>query len=205
MLYAFVAFAGLFAAGCNWILPIIFLMDEPTQKVKPEYGRLMGRRVAVVVWAKPSTLAVFPYARYDTCNAVTVKLRDTVAGVQTISASLIEEHIEMLPTSTVDPEEVGKAFDAEAVVFLELLEYQTRDPDSPQMLQGRITSSVVVYDLEEKNTAKNRYELSTVSVAVPEKPTGALSGDELQIRKETLSAFAEAVTQKFIEHEKALE
>jgi hypothetical protein len=33
---------------------------------------------------------------------------------------------------------------------------------------------------------------------------GALSGDELRIRKETLTTFAEAVARKFVEHEEEL-
>lgn len=191
-------------SGCNWLTPLAVLMPPPTKKVPPEYERLTGRRVAVVVWAKPSTLAVFPYARYDTANHVTTRLRNTVAGVQMISASRIEEYLESRPDMVIEPAAVGRQFDAEAVVFLELLTYQTRDPKSPQMLQGKITSSVVVYDLREEDETKQRYELSTVAVAVPDQPTGALADDERRIRKETLTTFAAAVSQKFVEHEEEL-
>lgn len=195
---------AMLAAGCNWLTPLAVLMPPPTKKVPAEYERLAGRRVAVVVWAKPSTLAVFPYARYDTANYVTTRIRDAVAGVEMISASRIEEYLESRPDMEIEPVAVGREFGADAVVFLELLTYQTRDAKAPQMLQGKITASVVAYDLNEDDESKQRYELSTVSVAVPDQPIGALSGDERRIRKETLTTFADAVAQKFVEHEEEL-
>lgn len=190
--------------GCNWFTPLAVILPPPTKKVPAEYERLSGRRVAVVVWAKPSTLAVFPYARYDTANHVTSRIRDTVPGVQMISASRVEEYLESRPDVVIEPVAVGREFAVDAVVFLELLNFQTRDAKSPQMLQGRITASVVVYDLKEPDETKHRYELATVAITNPDQPVGALAGDELRIRKETLTTFAETVARKFVEYEEEL-
>lgn len=187
--------------ACNLLLPAAVLMDPPTKTVPAEFARLGGRQVLVLVWARPATLAVFPFARYDTARHVCSKLRAMVPGVKLISPSRVEEYLEQSGEMMVDPVATGRHFDAEMVVFCELLTFQTRDPRTPQLLQGKITSSVVVYDLTGGEQESERYELSTAAVAVPEgQPVGAMSGQELQIRKETCEAFGEAVARKFVEH-----
>jgi hypothetical protein len=192
---------GTLFGGCNLLTPAAVLMDAPTKTVPAEFARLPGHRVAVVVWAKPATLAVFPFARYDTANHVCAKLRSMVPGLTMISASRVEEYLEQSSDMVVDPVEVGRHFGAEMVVFLELLTFQTRDPRTPQLVQGKITSSVVVYDLTDGDGTPRRYELSTASVTIPEdKPVGVMAADERRVRKETCEAFGEAVARKFVKH-----
>jgi hypothetical protein len=189
------------ATGCNWLIPGAVLMGPPTKKVEAEFSRLEGKRVAVLVWAPPAILTNYPYARYDIAKYAGDALESQIRGVTTVSARRVEDYVSKHPEGTVDPEMVGERFNAEVVVYLELLRYQMRSAESPHLYRGDIQASVVVYEMQAADGRPKRYELSAVGARHPEgAPVSIYNTTEQKLRKETSEIFAEKLAQKFKAH-----
>ena len=64
------------AAGCQAIAyPFIVFGEEPTVKVPAEYGKLAGKKVAIVVWADNETLMDYPFVRFEVASWVAQTLK----------------------------------------------------------------------------------------------------------------------------------
>lgn len=188
-------------AGCNLLIPGVILMGPPTKKVDPEFARLSGKRVVVLVWAAPGVLSKYPYARYDIAKYVADQLRSEIEEVHTVSANKVEREIRSRPHESGEPGEIGRLFEADVVVYLELLRYQMRHPESPHLFRGDISASVTVFDLTEFKDKPVRYHLSAASVIHPEgAPISVYNTTEQKLRKETSEIFAETVALKFKSH-----
>lgn len=195
---------SLLAAGCNLLVPAAVVMSPPTRKVPPEFARLSGHRVAVFVWVPPATMTVYPYARYDLARYVGDALARHVDGVQVVSAAGIEEFLNSTADPVVEPQELGRHFDADMVIYLQVLEFQVRDPATPNLLRARISASLSVVDLSDPTGRVATYPLSTVSVLYPRR--GSISVfdtrvDEREVRRAACEVFAEEVARRFYEHE----
>ena len=187
--------------GCNWLIPGMILAGPPTKKVEAEFSRLAGKKVLVLVWAPPAVLANYPYSRYDIAKYVGDALRSQIEDVTTVSARKVEDYVSRRPQGTADPEVVGRHFQAEVVVYLELLRYRMRLPESPHLYRGDIHASVVVFDLKTAGGEPGRYELSAASALHPEgAPVSIYNTSEQKLRKETCEIFAEKVALKFKAH-----
>ena len=189
------------SAGCNLLIPGMILAGPPTKKVEPEFSRLEGKKAVVLVWAPPAILSNYPFARYDIAKYVGSALRSQIKDVTTVSATRVEEYVRTRPHGTADPQEMGRHFKADVVVYLELLRYRMRWPDSPHLFRGDISSSVVVFEMNPEGREPVRYDLSSASALVPEgAPVSVHSTSEQKLRKETSEVFAEKVSLKFKEH-----
>ncbi len=196
-----VALVGL--AGCNWFLPLVFVLPD-TKTVPPEFSRLENQTVAVMVWAEPETLFDFPYVRLETASYIGDKLRREVDGIHLVNARKVEDFIERDAQVAHDARAVGQHFGADMVVYLELLEFQMRDPDAPEFIQGKIRASVRVYDLTGDPDEPEYFELQEVAVTYPEQPHLYTPEGEALVRRESYQQFAEVTARKFYEHEEAL-
>lgn len=190
-------------AGCSWLVPLVFL-HPGTKKVPAEFARLQGKTVAVMVWAEPETLYDYPYVRLELASYVSDKIRAHVKDVRLIDDRKVEDFIQKDPQAALEPHRVGEQFGADMVVYLELLEFQMRDPDSPALLQGRIDAAVNVHDLTADLDEAGRYELAGVETTHPEQPVlFSLTAADI-LRSETYDKFAEQVTRKFYAHDQEL-
>ncbi|UCG31677.1 MAG: hypothetical protein JSU68_08410 [Phycisphaerales bacterium] len=187
--------------GCNLLIPGMILAGPPTKKVEPEFARLAGKRVLVLVWTPPSILTNYPYARYDIAKYVGDALRSEIEDVTTVSSRHVEDYVSKRLDGTTDPPIAGRHFDADVVVYLELLRYRMRLPNTPNLYRGEIEASVVVFDLGTALGEPERYELSGVSVQHPEgAPVSIYNTTEQKLRKETSEIFAQKVALKFKSH-----
>ena len=189
--------------GCNWFLPLAFVLPD-TKTVPAEFALLENTTVVVMVWAEPETLFDYPYARLELASYVGDKIRREVDGVHVINARKVEDYIQREPAVAHDPRRVGEHFEAEMVVYLELLQFQIRDPDAPEFIQGVIQTAVRVHDLSSDPDEAQSYELQEVAVSYPDQPALFTPSGEQLVRRETYVAFGEAVARKFYDHEEAL-
>ena len=188
-------------SGCNLLIPGAILAGPPTKKVEPEFARLAGKRVLVLVWAPPSVLTNYPYARYDVAKYVGDALRSEIEDVTTVSARKVEDYVSKRLDGTADPPIAGRHFDADVVVYLELLRYRMRLPNTPNLYRGEIEASVVVFDMGTALGEPERFELSGVLAQHPEgAPVSIYNTTEQKLRKETSEIFAQKVALKFKSH-----
>ena len=191
-------------AGCNIVAPIVLLGDTK-KKVTAEFDKLPNSRVAVVVWTDPSTLFDYPYARLELATFVndklTAELTQRELGTDVVAPREVEDFLQKTPSAQIDPVKVGRQFRTDYVVYVEVSEFQFRDPDSPQLLQGRIGASVSVYDVRSEREKPNRFSLAPVECVFPEgSPVLMNASNSMYIREATYQQFAEQVARKFYEY-----
>jgi hypothetical protein len=115
----------------------------------------------------------------------------------------VEAHLEKKGDMQADPVELGKHFDADMVVHVSVFQFSMRDPGFAQFYRGRISASVVVWDLATAGEPAERVPLRDVVVAVPpDSNLGYTNTPPEQIRQATYDAFAVEVGRKFHEWER---
>lgn len=197
---------AVFAAcgGCNMLLPLIFL-TEHKEKVPAEFDKLSGKRVLVTVWAPQETLFDYPHVRLELGLHIGERIATNVKKSDVVDGRLVEDYVQRSMSSAIDPEKMGKHFDAEMVVYIELLAFQIRDPAAPDFLRANIEASVTVYDLTAQSESTRRYPLTDVEVLYPpDNPVLFTATSAAQVRKAAYEAFADEVSRKFYDHEQEM-
>jgi hypothetical protein len=191
-------------ASCNLLTPFVVL-GEHTKKVSPEFDKLAGKRVAVLVWTEPATLFDYPHVRFELATYIGDKLYAEMGqrdlGTQVVDPRDVEDYLQKNIDAQIDPYAVGRKFKADYVVYLEVLEFQIRDAQAPQFLRGRIQASVSVHDIHADREPQRRFELTPVQCVHPEdQPVLMSATNSPLIREATYRKFAEQVARKFYEH-----
>ncbi|MBU0719562.1 MAG: hypothetical protein KJ749_15065 [Planctomycetes bacterium] len=191
-------------AACNLLTPLVFI-SEQRQKVPAEFDKLGDRQTAVLVWTDAATLFDYPYARLELAAYVGGKLAAELAqrrlDATIVDARDVDDYLQENLTAVTDPQAVGERFETDYVIFLQILEFQIRDPREPQFLRGRITASVTVYDVKADADQPREFELAPVTCEYPEGPPLLLSANNAPAVREMLyRKFAEQVARKFYEH-----
>ena len=190
--------------GCNLLIPLAIL-GNPKRKVAPEFAKLAGTRALVLVWAHPATLFDYPHVRLELATYVGDQIRAQIESTELVDPVRVADYQERTLDDSPDPERLGREFDADMVVYLELLRFQIRDPDAPDYLQARIEASVAVYDLRADPDEPKVYRLEPVEALYPERG-GILFNptDSAMVRQAAYVIFGEKVARKFYEYEEEL-
>jgi len=187
------------AAGCNLAGPLAMMTPEPTETVPAEFNRLDGKKVAILVWTPPETVLQFPHIRLELASQIAYQMKQRLKNTQVVPPEQIAEYQDRnLNWDATPPTQIGKPFGADYVVFVEVLEYSTRDPRTPGLFSGRAKASVVVHDVADPTA---RWSLTP---AVAQYPTGKArlaNADDMTIHRQLLEALGSRVVLKFCEHE----
>lgn len=195
---------GPWLVGCNLLTPLIFV-GEHKKKIAPEFDKLPGHRVAVLAWAAPATLFDYPHARFELSSYIADKIAAETAqqklDVDVVDSRDVEDFLQKSFEAQTDPAIVGRKFDADFVIYFEIVRFQIRDPHEPQFLQGQIEATVSVYDLRTDSQRGQRYDLIPVTITYPETAPMLMSATNSPlVRETTYRKFAEEVARKFYEH-----
>lgn len=196
--------ALLLTASCNLLTPLAIFV-EPTKNVTAEFDKLPGKKVAILVWTEPATLFDYPHTRFELATYIGDKLYSELGQRQTgttiVDPRDVEDFIQKSPAAQLDPYAVGKKFDADYVIYLEVLQFQLRDAAAPQFLRGRIEASVSVHDVRGEASTQRRFDLVTAKCEYPDEAPIALTATNAPlVREATYRKFAETVARKFYEH-----
>ena len=194
----------LLTAGCNLLTPLIFV-GEHKKKISPEFDKLANSRVAVLIWTDLVVLFDYPYARFELCTYVSDKLAAEMnqrgRGTELVDPRDLDDFLQKDIDAQIDPKAVARQFDSDYVIYVEVVEFQIRDPAEPQFLRGRINASVTVYDAHADPDRPRRFELAPVLCRYPEGVPVLLNATNSPLVREQLyRKFAEQVARKFYEH-----
>ena len=190
--------------ACNLLTPLAFF-GEHKKKVAPEFDKLADQRVAILVWTDAATLFDYPFARFEIATYVgdklTVEMAQRQLGTVVVDPRDVDDFLQRNLDAQIDPRAVGQEFDADYVVYVEVLKFQVRSPEEPQFLRGLISASVSVHDLRADPDQPQRYELAPVDCAYPEgQPVLFTATNSPLVREALYRKFAEQVARKFYEH-----
>jgi hypothetical protein len=194
------------SAGCNAIRQIALQTAPHTERVSAEFNRLPGKKVLVYVWVPPEVKWDYPHVRLDLAAHVGGYLKQNVKNVSIVDPYQVEAYLDKSPKGEVDPVEVGRALQADAVVHLGVYQFSVRDPGMAHFYRGRIAASVEVYELGGKDKAPLPTALHEVKVVYPdEKAIGFANTRADQVRQATYEVFAAEVGKKFHAWDRQLE
>lgn len=193
-----------FLTACNLLTPIIFVGDFK-KKVSPEFDKLADSRVAVLVWTDAATLFDYPYARFELATYIGEKLSTETArrslNTELVDPRDVEDFVQKNFDARINPRLVGRHFDVDYVLYVEVFEFQIRDAQHPQFLQGKINASTSVYDMHADPDQLSRFDLAPVHCLYPHTaPVLMTATNSPLIREATYRKFAELVARKFYEH-----
>jgi hypothetical protein len=192
--------------SCNALLyPIIATSPDPTKKVAAEFGRLAGHRVAIVVWADQGTLFEYPYIRFELAEYIAYYLKQKVRPLGLVSnrevAAYQQSHYDW---DSMAPARIGQQFDADLVLYVEVLEYTTRGGGTEYLLSGRGRVALAVHDVRAEPDRQRLYH-GEAQVRYPESGSLGLSEATTAIvHRRTLDLLAQAVAKKFYGYEEPL-
>ncbi len=190
--------------ACNLLTPLAFV-GEHKKAVTAEFDKLRHKRVAIVVWIDAATLFDFPYARFELAAYTGDKLFAEMAqrhlNTEVVDPRDVEDCLQKNIDAQVDAQAVGRHFNADYVVYIEVYKFQIRDPQQPQFLRGRISASTSVYDVRSDPDQLRHYELTPVNCVYPDSAPVFMSGtNSALVREATYRKFAELVARKFYEY-----
>ncbi len=192
--------ALLCAAGCQAIgYGLMSVLPEPVEKIPAEFNRLDGKKAAIVVWAPSETMLQFPHMRLEVASQVAYQMKLRLKTTQVVPAAQVADYQDRnLNWDAVPATEIGKQFGADYVVFIELLEYSTREPKTPSLFHGRARASVVVHDVADPTA---RWSLTPVAAEYPTGYGKLANADDMTIHRQMLEILGSQITSKFFEHE----
>jgi len=192
--------------SCQALLyPIIATAPDPTKKVAAEFGRLAGHRVAIVVWADQGTLFEYPYIRFELAEYLAYHLKQKIRPIGLVSnrdiAAYQQSHYDW---DSVAPARIGQQFDADLVLYVEVLEYTTRGGGTDYLLSGRGRVALAVHDVRAEMSQQRAYH-GEAQVRYPESGSlGSTEATTATVHRRTLDVLAQAIAKKFYDHEEPL-
>jgi len=179
--------------GCR---SLALFWPEQTRTVPAEYPYLTDKSLVILVRAPDEVLFEHPHVQWELADHVRVALEGKVRGVSIVDPRKVFDVQRSDQTwQTQDPARLGRQFQAERLLEIDLLQYTTRDPDSPFLLRGHILAAVRVYNTEYLD-AQPAYRTEVRVVYPPDGP-GRWGSDERSIRAATMDAFAEDLAGRF--------
>lgn len=185
------------AGGCNLFRgAVLWFGEQPTRNVPAEYPHLVGRKVCLLVWGEPYTLAEYPDVQLELAEHARVALQNVVQRIAITPNRQVVEYQRTNPNWDRErPADIGQRFGADRVLVIEVTQYTTREPDNPYVLRGRISANVKVYDAAHPD-AEPAYK-TTLDVRYPPGAAAEYGTRESDLRRATLEAFAGELAGRF--------
>jgi len=168
--------------------------------VDAQYKGLDDKSVAIVVFADPATTLEYPNSREEISAFVTAKIQEGMPKVRLLNyKEVIRWQDDTLNWAAVPEKDIAKHFSVDRVIYIELLEYSTREPGSADLLRGRIRTVCKVFEAETPGDTpawKNDF-----AVFWPEQmPEDVQHSSDRIVRKRVLDAFSEKLVWCFYDH-----
>ena len=206
------------SGGCNLVAPIFYVFaPTPTKKIEAEFDALKKKTVAVVVYAGPDTQLDYQLAQMELSETVNIELKKRIAGVTTIDCRRVMRYQDENPDWNECPmSRIARAFNADYVLLISLIEFSTREPGSLYLTRGRIRAEASLYPAMPKTAAapttasatqpshpRSVWRTDAITVIHPANPVpnAANAGNEDSVRVETERIFADLLVKRFYKHE----
>lgn len=192
--------------GCSYIKALVILTAPSTEKVRAEYDKLEGKRVAVYVWVPPEIAWDYPRIRLDLAGQLSGYLKEHVKDIRMVDPYQVESYLQRSSSPEVPAERFREEFRADMVVKVAVFKFTMRDPGMSQYYRGRLSASISVADLTEPSAPVQETPLGEVSVVVPDDQSiGYTNIQPDQLRLQTYLVFTAEAGKKFHDYERPLD
>lgn len=207
MLIALLAGALTSSGGCalfEWTAQMT--VPPPTQKVEAEFAGLPGKNVAVVVWTEMSTELEDPHLRGDLARYVQAAVKQNLENVTFVPQRKIHDYQQThLRWADTPPWILGRQFEAEMVMMVQVTYYTLTRPGQLLYQQGRLTADCALYDLKRPRGHEKVWDRQNmVAQYPPEHHSSRVASKPSATRSELLKQFGELLARSFYEHKEQL-
>lgn len=193
------------AGGCGLPNLLVFPWAErdATKDVK-EAHHLTAERLLILPYLGRAVEFESPTAGTDISNAIIQHIRKELRG--RVHAVVNPQQVAKYQQSKLDWQgtavaEIGREFQVDKVLYLEIQRYSIMEERSANLYRGRLSGHLQVIDPNAPSGKEILYE-ADVSVQVPDdKPIGASDIPEGKLRGATLYRFGQEVVWKFCDHQ----
>jgi hypothetical protein len=137
----------------------MFFLQPFEQKIPAPCPSLKGKRVVVLVTSVASGDGIG--IEQEVGRALIDTLTKEIKKIDIVDQTQVRAWAQAKPTWT-DPAEAARAFEADVVIFLEIREFETQNPNSPGLFEGHSNTHIRVVELAHPTDSKGR--------PIPERP-----------------------------------
>jgi len=194
-------------AGCHLGKFLVYLVAPQTKKVAAECPKLPGRSVVIVVYCDRRVQYEYPNVCLSLSSAVAEELARNVKKLNVIDPRRVVRYQDgNIYWEEMDKTQLGKAFGADYILFLSLVEYGTREPGSLNLYRGRINAQVSLYDVSMPERDARVWQARSLRAVYPEhSPAGVLRESDGAVRDKVERLFADKLAKKFYDHKVRIE
>ncbi|MBX6313169.1 MAG: hypothetical protein IRY99_09685 [Isosphaeraceae bacterium] len=152
----FACAAGLLAlAGCDPRQALYFLQPFESKIRADCPTSLKGKRVVIVANITPGVGGDFVSIDQALTTELVKILRKHVRKLEIVDPEKVRTWVQNKP-SWSDPAELAEAFEADVVIWMEVRQFETQNPSSPDLLRGQSKVHVVVTEMKPPTDERGR-------------------------------------------------
>jgi len=163
--------------------------------------------VAIVIYADWATSLEYVGARDEIAVFVTARIHEMIPTAKLVNAKeIIHWQDDTQEWQGMPVKEIGTHFGVDRVLYIELLDYHTREPGSKNLMRGRIHAVARVYETDtpgDKPVWEREIDVYWPKVA----PVNSLQSSDVTVRRRVLEAFSDELVGNFFdrrEYEKSI-
>jgi len=193
------------AGGCEGLAYFlhIFAPAVPKETVKPEYDKLDGHKVAVVVFADDKAQFEHPGIQLEISSMVSYELTQRLKKLAIVPPrQIVKYQRQSIHWDSLDKTELGKGLGAELVLYVSLQRFSTLEHGSLRLFRGQMTAQVSLYRTALPENQARVWGPKELQVAYPpDRPSERRDESDRTIRYKTVKIFADLLAKKFYKHE----
>jgi hypothetical protein len=193
-------------SGCQW-LAYVFSPQQETKTVKPEFTGLENHTVAVVIFASQSVQYDYPAARLELSMLISTQLGGNIKKCTVVDPMRVNKYLdERFQWDSLPKTKIGKDLGADYVLFVTLVEYTLREPESANLFRGRIAAEAALYQTSLPEDRSRVWSCDDLRVTYPkENLNGVVAEDDSEVRFKSDLLLTQKLVWKFYKHEEKAE
>jgi hypothetical protein len=133
-------------SGCNPFTAIYFLFLLPPPKIEAAYEGLEKEKVVVLAHVSRGAQFTYPGLENELVKGVTRELRENVGGIKLVDTGDVRQWKD--ENADYELTDVGRAFHATRVLYLEVDEFTLHEHQSSTLFRGTTKIRVQIADME---------------------------------------------------------
>ncbi len=190
--------AACVTAGCGFLAGAY--EQNNGKKVVAAYTGLDDKSVAIVTDVDPATAMEYVSARAEIGAFVTAHFQQFMPKVKLLRyQDVIRWQDDTLQWQGLREKDIGKHFSVDRVLYIELLDYRTREPGATNLMRGRIHALARVFEVDTPGP-NAAWEKEFDTYWPPLEPQDVSHVNDTAVRKRVLELFSYDLVGQFYDH-----
>lgn len=168
------------------------------KSIPVEYSGLDKKSVAIVVYADDATTWEYARARDEVSAFVAQSLRTAVPTARVLNyKEVLQWQDETLNWYALPVKDIGKHFGVDRVIYIEVLQYGSRENGSADLLRGHVKANCNIYEIDSGGADKPTWSKPIEKLFPEDGPEDPMKSNDLVVRKRALEGFASDLVAHF--------